>query len=239
MKIAIMGDSISQGIGSKKINYSDILSNNHEVKNFALTGTTTEYAIEIIDSVLKYEPDVVILFYGNVDALPRVKTNTLIYKKIIPKRYKRLGMLDPRALYTSNKFKKIFQKFDSNLRFRLKNFLINKQGYEQWVCLESFKKNYDIILNKLKKRKIKVITISNVPISEKYFNYATEEYLKYNSVIKELSIRYNAKFIDLYYEFKDFDLEKIFLYDLYHFNLNGYKILSEFIERILSEDSLD
>lgn len=231
MKIAIMGDSISQGIGSKKINYAKILEKDYQVNNFALTGTTTKYALDIIEDVIDYNPNLVILFYGNVDALPRVKSNTWVYKNIIPKRYKGLGMFDPRALYTSKLYKKIFQIIDSQFRYRLKNLLIKLQGYEQWVKIDEFKINYDEILNKLISNDIKVITISNVPIDENYFNNANKEYKKYNTIIKDLSNKYNCNFINLDLDLDKNNLKNIFLKDLYHPNQLGYEIISDLINR--------
>lgn len=230
MKIAIMGDSISEGIGSKKINYAKILGKDYQVKNFALTGTTTEYALDIIENVIDYNPYIVILFYGNVDALPRVKSNTWIYRNIIPKRYKGLGMLDPRALYSSKYYKKIFQILDSEFRYRLKNLLIKLQGYEQWVNIDKFKVNYNEILKKLSSNNIKVITLSNVPISEHYFNNANMEYNKYNCIIEELSNKYNYKFINLYTHLEQNQIKDIFLKDLYHPNELGYEIISDLIK---------
>lgn len=229
MKIAVMGDSISQGIGSKKINYAKILEKKYIVKNFALTGTTTEYGLEIIDNIVNFGPDLVILFYGNVDALPRVKSNTCFYSKIMPKRYKQLGMLDPRALYSSNKIKRIPQRLDSEFRYRLKNLLVRVQGYEQWVNIHDFEKNYKSILEKLLENNIKVITISNVPICERYFKNSNYEYRKYNNVIKELSYKYNCRFINLYSILSKYN--DVFLDDLYHPNKKGYEIIASLIEK--------
>ena len=230
MKIAIMGDSISEGIGSKKVNYAKILASKYKVKNFALTGTTTEYALDIINDIIEYKPDIVILFYGNVDALPRVKSNTYIYKKIIPKRYKGLGMFDPRALYTSNYYKRIAQKVDSVFRYNLKNTLIKLQGYEQWINIEQFEINYEKLLKIFKNQNIEVITLGNVPISERYFNNATNEYIKYSSIIESLSKKYQYNFINTYKELKKYNLKDIFLFDLYHPNKKGYEIIASLID---------
>ena len=81
IKIAVVGDSITQGIGSKKINYVEImktdLGRNFSIKNYGLTGTTIKYAYEIIEEINEYNPDIVVLSYGNVDAQirPNIKKN--------------------------------------------------------------------------------------------------------------------------------------------------------------------
>lgn len=236
MKVIILGDSISEGIGSKKVNYCKILESrlpNLNFSNLALTGTTITYCQTIMKDVLDIKPDIVIMFYGNVDALPRVKENTFVYK-CIPKRYKGLGMMDPRALYTSRKKKRFIQKIDSFIRYKMKNTIIKYQGYTQWTPAKEFKEKYDQILSIFKKNGINVITISNVPISEKYFNHANLEYKNYNHIIEGLSNKYEYEYINLYKELSGYKLNEVFLHDLYHPNKYGYEIISDLItEKIL------
>ena len=53
MKIAIFGDSISEGIGSRKYNYAKELEkimksdNNIEIYNYSYTGTTINYIFSL------------------------------------------------------------------------------------------------------------------------------------------------------------------------------------------------
>ena len=108
--------------------------------------------------------------------------------------------------------------------------MIKLQGYEQWVNIDKFKVNYNEILKKLSSNNIKVITLSNVPISEHYFNNANMEYNKYNCIIEELSNKYNYKFINLYTHLEQNQIKDIFLKDLYHPNELGYEIISDLIK---------
>lgn len=51
--VYLLGDSITQGLGSKKINFTDelacLLGSNYEIVNLAQTGTTIEYALRLLD----------------------------------------------------------------------------------------------------------------------------------------------------------------------------------------------
>lgn len=51
--VYLLGDSITQGLGSKKINFTNelarLLGSNYEIVNLAQTGTTIDYAFKIID----------------------------------------------------------------------------------------------------------------------------------------------------------------------------------------------
>lgn len=61
IKVTIIGDSISQGLGKKKINYCESLKNKIEnltgvicnLENLAVTGKTIIYANEIIEDIIK------------------------------------------------------------------------------------------------------------------------------------------------------------------------------------------
>ena len=58
MKIVLLGDSITQGIGKLKINY---------IHNLALTGTTVKYAMGLLEKIQEISPNIVIITYGTVD----------------------------------------------------------------------------------------------------------------------------------------------------------------------------
>lgn len=231
MKIAILGDSISEGIGSKKVNYCDFLQElmpQCKIYNFALTGTTIKYGLEIKDKIIEYNPDVVVIFYGNVDALPRMKENCRAYK-YIPNRYKGLGMSDPRALYTRKKPKMYFQYIDSFIRYNLKNLIIKLYGYTQWTTLNEFESYYDELLKGIMKENRKIILLTNVPIDEKFFPNSNYEYNRYNAVIHEKGKKYKLDIIDIYNQLSIYKQEDIFLKDKYHPNKKGYKIIAELI----------
>lgn len=231
MKIAILGDSISEGIGRKKINYSkyiNIKNKNNIIINKSLTGTTIRYGIDIIKELVEQKIDYIVIFYGNVDALPRPKKDKLLYK-LLPKRYKKLGMLDPRALYSSNKRKCFFQKIDSFTRYNIKKILIKMYGYEQFLDIEEFEKLYEQSVQICINNGIKLILISTVPMSEKYFPHANYEYCRYNKVIENIANKYDLEYVNIYEKFKEYDAKLIYLHDLYHPNELGYQIIANSI----------
>ena len=72
MKIILLGDSITQGLGSKKVNFTRelarLMGSGTEIINFALTGTTINYGLELLPQIESEQSDVVVILYGNVDA---------------------------------------------------------------------------------------------------------------------------------------------------------------------------
>ena len=56
-KVILLGDSITQGLGSKKINFTEELQKrlgeSFQVENMALTGTTIHYVEEILPIIIE------------------------------------------------------------------------------------------------------------------------------------------------------------------------------------------
>ncbi len=66
MKIILLGDSITQGLGSKKINFTRELQKlrgeETKITNLALTGKTILYAIDILDKIKERKADLVFFY---------------------------------------------------------------------------------------------------------------------------------------------------------------------------------
>ncbi|MDN5372920.1 MAG: hypothetical protein PWR19_1966 [Carnobacterium sp.] len=238
VNIAILGDSISEGIGSKKYNYCNLLKQNIEietdvtctVKNFAYTGTTIEYANEIFKDVLDFKPDIIISFYGNVDAMVRPKiTGKPNYYSLIPKRFKKNGMLDPRPFYSSNKVRCFFEHIDSFIRYNLKKILLKLQGDYCWVNIESFIEEYELFLERVSSANCKIFMVSTVVVDEYYFPGTQKNYRKYNKCIEKIANDKGANYIDVYNPLSKYNWDDVFNKDHFHPNTNGYKILASIL----------
>lgn len=59
-EIVLLGDSITQGLGSKKVNFTSELQKSlgtgYAVDNMAFTGTTVHYLEQIFDEILQKRP---------------------------------------------------------------------------------------------------------------------------------------------------------------------------------------
>ena len=245
ISIAVLGDSISQGIGSKQFNYCNQLKKNIEakadliceIKNFAYTGTTILYANQIVDQVLRYNPDIVLSFYGNVDAMIRPKiTGTPNFYAIIPARYKKNGMLDPRPFFSSSKKRSFFEHLDSFIRYNLKKLLICLQGVNCWVELDEFITEYQRFLDAVLSKKSNVFIVSTVLIDQFYFPGTPQNYRKFNDKLEELASKNDVQYIDVYSKLSDYKWDDVFGNDHFHPSQNGYTILANiFADEILNK----
>lgn len=142
-KIVLLGDSITQGLGSKRINFteklSSLLGRDYEVRNCALTGTTVDYPLSLLAENKMPDFDLVLILYGNVDAQIRPNREGAIFRHI-PRRYQQNGMLMPRPFYSKSNKKKIFQIIDNWIRRIFSGLIRRIDGTEQWVPLPDFEK---------------------------------------------------------------------------------------------------
>ncbi len=117
--LVLLGDSITQGLGSKQINFTTELERNlgkaWTVNNMALTGTTILYASTLLGKIAVLSPNTVAVLYGNVCAQIRPCSTGKIFKHI-PKRYQGSGMLMPRPFYSHVTWKNAFQHLDNVVR---------------------------------------------------------------------------------------------------------------------------
>lgn len=247
MKCVILGDSISEGIGGKKINYCDTLyhllqkynTNDTEIdiRNLSLTGTTIKYPLEHIEKVMDYRPDVVIIFYGNVDAQirPDVEKNRFYLWSMVPKRYHIGGMLNPRPFYSRKWYRWFPDRLDNIFRFLLTKIMYLTQGRCQLVILSEFAYYYDTLMSKVATMADmpKIICCSTVYLNEKIYRGSNMEYEKYNIVIKEMAKKYNASYIDLYsmlhQQVAKSGFGSVYYRDHFHPNEQGYDLIAQAI----------
>lgn len=233
MKIAICGDSISEGIGSLKINYKSLLQERvkgAKIKNFAHTGSMINHMDEIEAGIKNFNPDILILFYGNVDAMTRPKSSSIFYK-CVPSRYRKNGMLSPRALFTRKFLLRILQKLESIFRILLNKFLIKICGYEVWMPIDKFEKKYSEVIEEYKEKNI--ILISTVPVYEKWFPHTNEQYIAYNKIINKLSEKNGCMFVNAYDILSRYEWNEVFLEDRFHLSKGGYEIIAEEISKFI------
>lgn len=89
----LLGDSITQGLGSKKVSFVDelarLLGDGFEVINLAYTGTTIAYGMKLLNEGKIAAEDgrsVCVILYGNVDAQIRPSRSGMVFPRI-PKHY--------------------------------------------------------------------------------------------------------------------------------------------------------
>ena len=252
IEIVLLGDSITQGIGSYQINYEKMLKSNlvrigieSHITNLALTGTTVEYGLKQLSQIQKINPDYVIIMYGSVDVQvrPNIETNKWGIRSLTPKRYKNIkGMLNPRPFMSVRKSRYILDCIDNLYRRIWKQVVIATQGVMQYLSEEQFEQTYMELLHEL--QNYNVICTSTMFIDDKIYTRKTvENYETANKFIKSLKTK-NTNVIgyaDLYNIQKNIvkqerSYDEIFCKDHFHPNENGYQKIADALGEIIEAD---
>lgn len=235
-KVILLGDSITQGLGSKKVNFTERLKaklNGTEVVNHAYTGTTITYPFQIIEDIDIAPGDIVVVLYGNVDAQIRPSQKGMIFPKI-PSRFRQPGMLMPRPFYSDKLYKRFFQLMDNMIRLVLSRLIVAIDGTEQWVPLSEFGEKYRELIQVLLKKRVRIICCSCVYIDEALFPKTPDEYRKYSAAIDRLAKDYGAIYVDLYSKMEELVVSRgwDYLYNRDHFHPNGcgYEHMANWLE---------
>lgn len=241
VRIVLLGDSITQGIGSKQINYTEMLEIElkkygiiPEFFNLALTGTTVEYAFSKIDQITIIKPDYVVIMYGSVDLQirPNMETNRFGILSITPKRYKEIkGMLNPRPFMSKKPRRYILECLDNIYRKIWRKVVLVTQGSMQYLTEKQFEENYNNLIQKIE---CKLVCCSPVYVDPAIYTEQTNlNYQKANEFLQEVSKSKNQKmkFVDLYSKQKDvvgkYGWGEIYYADHFHPNAKGYKLIAQ------------
>lgn len=241
-KVYLLGDSITQGLGSKKVNFTNelsrLLGDGFEIVNLAYTGTTIDYALGLLNQG-KVEPgdgSMCVILYGNVDAQIRPSRTGKVFPKI-PKRFQGGGMLMPRPFYSRKLSKHAGQLVDNVARKILSALIKVVDGTEQWVSIESFNEQYGLLLDNLREMGVKAVACSCVYIDEKLFPGTQAEYMLFNESIYANADRRGVPYLDLWTMFESevelYGWAHAYNKDHFHPNGFGYGLMAERIARAL------
>ena len=241
-RVYLLGDSITQGLGSKRINFTESLSvllgSGYEIDNLALTGTMIDYANELITQrkIRAGEGSICVIAYGNVDAQVRPSRTGKIYPHI-PKRFRGGGMLMPRPFYSRAPMKRLVQHMENFGRRCCASLIVAVDGTEQWMPIAEFSSNYRIVLRRLTSLGMRPILCSCVYIDERLFPGSSEQYLLYNKEIAALAKELNLPFADFYRAFEtavtQFGWDAVYNKDHFHPNGSGYQLIAGMLAQII------
>lgn len=234
MKISILGDSIAAGLGVRGKSYSDLiccqLEQNHddvEVYNYASSAMQLVDSRRFISTIVDNKCDLIIIAHGITEAIVRPKDKLL---KFMPKRWRRAGWMDPRPYFSKKKLRRLGQKIESSIRWRIKVFLVNLAGGITWGSRMQFKKNLNLLINEVLQDNIsQVLLLSHTGIDEKYFPGSLTSLNDYKNDIFDLVEKFNTDRV------KMLDISNIcdewgdYLDDNFHPNKEGHRKIADLI----------
>lgn len=232
--VFLLGDSITQGLGSKRINFverlKELVAPLH-VESLALTGTTINYPLELLaKGEMPLEGGCYVILYGNVDAQIRPNREGRVFSAI-PMRFRGGGMLMPRPFYSRNPIKSVVQHAENFARKMISSLIIAVDGTEQWVDADSFAKHYGELLDSLAPSPC--ICCSTVHIDGMLFKGTPEQYGIFDDLIVEACSSRGAIHLDigtpLRRAVEAAGWDSVYNKDHFHPNAGGYELMARLI----------
>lgn len=249
MLIVCIGDSITEGLGVTRSNtsYANLLQEKLR-RSYCPSVQVINYgasAMQINESRSKYEktilelqPDIIVYAHGNTEAVVREQKK---YLRFLPKRWRRPGWMDPRAYYSTRFRRRLLEKIESGLRWRVKVSLIKVFGGKQWMSLEEFRRQTtDFVLTMLQySPKTNIVFVPPGDIEERYFPGTPESMRKYREAMREICEQYKSSnrlfMCDSYAALHKWD---DYFYDRFHPNEMGHDKIAETLMQTIIQHSL-
>lgn len=177
-RIGLMGDSIASGLGVKSERYIDLVcaQQQFDLVDLSHTGSTLR---ESWQRYLEYKGpavDVMVIAHGITEPIPRPAAESLRY---LPPRWRKLGWMDPRPYYSSKLRRRVLERLESGIRWRVKNYLIRHQGFEVLEDLQAYTAALHQVFAKLEEDRVRIIILEPTAIDERFFPSASQRQLAY------------------------------------------------------------
>lgn len=230
MKLTIFGGSTAAGLGVKDQSYAAILARRLGLEFDNLAGSSAQItdSIEFVDKAAGSE--VVLVMHGSGEALIRPTDRSL---RFMPPRWRRRGWMDPRAYYSSKWYRRIPQKIESAIRWRVKVTLIRLSGGNHLIDIDTYLGTTAKFVERLQQLGVRqIVFIGSAAMDARYFPYSAELIARYDAATKDLVENYGATFVDVLDVCERWG---DYFGDHLHPNVDGHRRLADAIEPFLSQ----
>ena len=239
MKIVTVGDSIAEGLGVKGCCYSDLLRKRLDERgiattllNLAHTGFQISDTRKMLARIIEEEPDVVVVAHGVTEAIMRPAQNAMRY---VPKRWQPRGWLDPRPYYSRKLLKRVYQFMESEVRWRLKVFLMARYGSETSMSRASYEHFLqEFIEDLLTSTKAHIILLTPCALDEQYFPLSPRSFQCYQGSTSQVAALFGktsrVQFCDVS---NRLDQWSDYFNDHFHPNVQGHEKIADALQETL------
>jgi len=189
----VFGGSTAAGFGVGGHRFTQLVAARLELEelNLAGTGALLDHTVTVTDGAADCE--VVIAMHGMGEALVRPPQRAL---RLMPRRWRRRGWMDPRAYYSSRLQKRIPQRIESAVRWRVKVALIRLTGGEQLMPRDEFAALHARFLDSLRHQGVPTIVVVGSPlVDERYFPHSLANGIEYEQIAREQAEAAGAIFV--------------------------------------------
>ncbi|BDZ62718.1 SGNH/GDSL hydrolase family protein [Demequina sediminis] len=223
--LAVFGDSIANGLGVAEGRYAVTLANRWglELEDWSVTAGMVTGALDRLPA--NSAPQVTIIAHGITEAIVRPSEASL---RLLPKRWRRPGWMDPRPYFSTRWRRRVLERIESGVRWRVKNVAIRMGATTQFVPVASFDRALRATIAELHRRGARVIVLGAPDLDERFFPGSPRELQEYGVVAQSAASDLGATWVPLAGELSRWS---DFFADHFHPNQEGHNRIASTIER--------
>ncbi len=195
MKLTIFGGSTAAGLGVKDRSFAALVASELglEFQNLAGSSAQITDSLAIVDRAAGSK--VVLVMHGSGEALVRPSERSL---RRMPRRWRRRGWMDPRAYYSSKLHKRVPQRIESAVRWRVKVFLIRRTGGECILGLDGYRAATREFVRRLRALGVEqIVFVGSAALDPRYFPLSPERIAAYDRETKLIAREHGAVFAEV------------------------------------------
>jgi hypothetical protein len=229
--LVAFGDSIANGLGARGEPYPFLVAKQLDVNYLDLTATAAQVPYALAHCEAAEGADIALIAFGITEAIIRPSSRAL---RLMPKRWRRAGWMDPRPYYSKRRWKRVLQRIESGVRWRVKVTLIRVTGGIRWGDPGTYERDLVKLIHRLRASGVRtIIVVGHCGLDERFFpgsGASCEEFLKVSQKVAQATSSLFCDCLDLCDRWDDF------LCDHFHLARSGHRRVAGYLtRRILDE----
>lgn len=224
--IALFGDSIACGLGVRDRRYGQIVcaQNDLDLLDFAKSGSTIDETWQAYLDQGAPQVEFAVIAHGITEPIPRPRANQLRY---LPPRWRRTGWMDPRPYFSRRRGRRLLEKIESSIRWRVKNLLMRIGGHETFRDEDNYVASMLEACTYLIERGVTVIVLEPTSIDDRFFPGARIAQERYFDRIRRIQGPVFLRTREALTEWDDYFLDR------FHPNEKGHRKLAVLVNDMI------
>ena len=252
-----LGDSLTEGVGSKRISYvaelakqlgaSEIRSRdrdalNGEIKsniaglqlwNFACEGKTIESDFEWLPLIGTLHPELVMIFRGSLESIIRpAMVSDASWPWWVPGSWRNYSAMDPRCYFSTTWWRKAKQTTMDALKQSVRLKLLHTRSGKPLMDLDTLASYQTKLIRQLRSFGTRIFVLGLLPVDEDCFPGSAEHFKTVNTRLQQIAQTEGVEFFDWASQLNG---GALFYRDGFHPNQTGAVALANILRERLSK----
>lgn len=211
--IVLFGDSIAKGLGARGPAYGRLVADALNLRLVDLSESARQVTEWPKILPVDERPTISVIAHGVTEAIVRPTSDVLRW---VPPRWRPLGWMDPRPYYSARRWRRMLQRCESALKWRVKVALIRTGRTERLTDLDMYEDAISRLIAHLQAGGSRVVVLGPPDLEERYFPGSAKSQREY----EERARRAGGEFVSLAGQLNRWDH---FCADRFHPNAAGHR----------------